>query len=93
MQTRTEIVDELREVERDLRAYQQARDALQRRINEMEGTPRHEIFLQWAVTQVVMNSLIIATVRCEGLIEDYRKVLESMSAPDNVVALVERKPE
>ena len=93
MQTRTEIVDELREVEQDLRAYRQARDALQRRINEMEGTPRQEIFLQWAVTQVVMNSLIIATVRCEGLIEDYRQVLETMDAPDNVVALVERKPE
>jgi hypothetical protein len=88
--TRTEIVDELREVGKDLQAFKKSRDAVQHRINEMEGTPRQETFVNWAATQAILNTLIMTTTRCEGLIEDYRKVLESMDAPNNVVKLVER---
>lgn len=90
---REEIVSELQATRRDLVAFKESRDALQRRINEMEGSPRQETFVGWAATQVIMNGLVLATVRCEGLIEDYRKVLEELDAPDNIVQLVERKPE
>ena len=87
---RADVVDELREVAKDLRAFKESRDAIQRRINDMEGSPRQDTFVQWAATQAILNTLIMATTRCEGLIEDYRKVLEELDAPDNVVELVER---
>lgn len=85
--TRDDIVEELRQVERDMMAFCAARNIIQGRINEMEGTPRKELFVSWAMTQVILNSFILAVVRCEGLIQDYRKVLEDFDAPDNVVKL------
>lgn len=85
--TRDELINEVREVERDHAAFIDARDVLYRRIREMDGTPRQEMFTTWAVTQVILNSFILAIVRCEGLIQDYRKLLETMDAPDNVVQL------
>jgi len=87
---RNEIVDELREVGKDLRSFVAARDAIQKRINELEGTLRQGTFMNWAATQVVLNGLILATVRCEGLIEDYRELLEKADTPNNVIELVER---
>jgi hypothetical protein len=88
--TTDDIVKELREVRKDLRAFIGARDAIQSRINELEGSPRQESFVQWAATQAILNTLILGTTRCEGLIEDYSKLLEQRDPPNNVVQLVER---
>lgn len=86
--TRNEILDELQEVQRDLRMFTVVRDTVQARISEMDHLPeRRKMFVDWPVTQVVLNGLIIAIVRCEGLIEEYQKVLEQMDVPNNVVAL------
>ena len=86
--TRDEILDELEEVHRDFRAFVVARDTVQARISEMDHlTERRKMFVDWPATQVVLNGLIIAIVRCEGLIEEYQRVLEQMDVPDNVVAL------
>ena len=84
---RDEVIEEARQVEKDLMAFHEARSALQRRINEMDGTPRQETFVSWAMTQVILNSFILAIVRCEGLIQDHKKVLDSLDVPDNVVQL------
>ena len=84
---RSEVILELRQVEKDLMSFSEARAVLQRRVHEMDGTPRQEIFLSWAMTQVILNSFILAIVRCEGLIQDHHKVLDSLDVPDNVVQL------
>lgn len=84
---REDIVEELHQVERDLMAFSTARNVIQGRINELEGTPRREAFVSWAVTQVILNSFILAVVRCEGLIQDYKKILEDLDVPNNVVQL------
>jgi len=86
--SREDLLEEISQVQKDLGAFNQARDALQRRVLELEGQPHQEKFLHWAATQAVMNVLILATSRCQGLIEDYGKALEEMDAPDNVVQLV-----
>lgn len=85
--TREQAIEELQQVERDLSAFSAARSTIQQRINEMEGTPRQETFVSWAMTQVILNSFILAIVRCEGLIHDLRKALENLDTPDNVVQL------
>lgn len=85
--TQEAIIEELRQVQKDLEAFSEARGVLQRRINDMEGTPRQEMFVSWAMTQVILNSFILAIVRCEGLVQDHKKVLDDMDAPDNVVQL------
>jgi hypothetical protein len=79
--------EELRQVEKDLRAFSEARGVIQRRINEMDKTPRQEMFVSWAATQVIFNALILAIVRCEGLVEDYHKILDLLDTPDNVIQL------
>jgi hypothetical protein len=88
--TRDDIIQELREVHRDLDAFVQARQLLEARVQEMDQSPRQEMFVKWAAMQVIMNALIIGIVRCEGLVSDYNKVLESMEAPDNIVSLVRK---
>ena len=86
--TRAELIDEIRETRRDLSAFVEARDALQRRILELDGNPsRQRFFSEWAATQALMNVLIMATTRCEGLLEDYQKNLDQMETP-SVVRLV-----
>lgn len=71
-----QILAEIGEVQADLGAFLRARDAIQRRIIELEETPgRHENFIKWAGTQAVMSVLIMCIVRCEGLIEDYTQAL------------------
>ena len=82
---REEVVEELHQVGKDLEAFLKAKAVIQQRINEMEGTARQETFVSWAMTQVLLNSFILATVRCEGMIQDLRKVLETLDTPDNVV--------
>jgi hypothetical protein len=87
--TRKELIDEIRETRRDLRAFIEARDALQRRVREMDDDPcRQEFFTGWAATAALLNVIILATTRCEGLLEDYQKNLDQMETPDNVVRLV-----
>ena len=84
---RNGVIEEIHQVEKDLTAFCEARDVLRRRINEMEGTPRQETFVSWAMTQVILNSFILAIVRCEGLLQDHHRVLDSLDVPDNVVQL------
>ena len=87
--TRTELIDEIAETRRDLEAFLEARDALQRRVSELDSKPqRQRFFTEWAATQALMNVLIMATARCEGLLEDYRHNLDRMETPDNLVRLV-----
>ena len=86
--TRDELIDEIQETRRDLSAFVEARDALQRRVLELDGNPRRQrFFTEWAATQALMNVLIMATTRCEGLLEDYQKNLDQMETP-RVVRLV-----
>lgn len=75
--TRDEIICQLRHTEKDLHAFKQAYDAIQRRIVELEDDPsQREFFVSWAATQASLNVLIMAITRCEGLIEDYKNNLE-----------------
>ena len=88
--TREELIDEIRETRKDLSAFIEARDALQRRVLELDGNPqRQRFFSEWAAVQALMNVLIMATTRCEGLLEDYQKNLDQMGTP-NVVRLVRK---
>lgn len=87
--TRDDLIDEIRETYKDLSSFREARDAIQRRVVEMDGNPkRQEFFLSWAATQALMNVLILATTRCEGLLEDYQRNLMRMETPDNLVSIV-----
>ena len=76
----------------DLAAFKGARDVLGRRMGEMEvDDPRRlEEFEGWACTQVIMNAFILAITRCEGLLEDYQKLLDQLEPPP-VVELVRGK--
>jgi len=85
--SRDEVIAELREVELDLRTFLESKDAIQRRINTLEGTSRQHDFVNWAATQAILNVLIMTITRCEGLMEDYRRILEGMDTPDNVIQL------
>jgi len=89
--TREDVMTEMLEVQKDLDAFCRAKNAIDRRIEEMEGTERQKTFIQWAMSQVIINALIMARVRCEGLMEDYEKALDAMDVPDNVVHLVQDK--
>lgn len=86
--TRDELVDEIEETRRDLRAFTEARDIIQRRVLALDSNPsRQRFFVDWAATQALLNVFILATTRCEGLLEDYQKNLDRMETP-NVVRLV-----
>ena len=85
---RDELIAEIRNLEADLRAYKAARDALQARFVELNGTPRLDAFVNWSATQVIWHGLAMALSQCEGLIEDHKKLLESLDIPENVVNLV-----
>lgn len=85
--TRDELIVEIRETKKDLVALKRSRDIVHARLREQEGTPRHEETIRWPLMQVLINTYIAAIVRCEGLVEDYTKLLREMEAPDNVVRL------
>jgi len=87
--TRDELIKELRETRRDLDILKKSRDLIHTRLREQEGTPRYEDAVRWPLMQVLINTYIAAIVRCEGLIEDYTRLLQEMDAPDNVVQLQE----
>jgi hypothetical protein len=89
---RDEILGEIELVEGDLAAFRAAMDAIAARKHELDDRPdRQAAFLEWPATQAILNVLIMAITRCEGLLEDYRKLLEQDELPDNVVKL-ERIP-
>lgn len=89
--TREDVVTEVREVEKDLLAFKRSRDCLYQRLRELEHRPERRSLLEdWPAFKVIDNGLIMAIVRCEGLLEDYRRILEKMALPDNVV-LLEKK--
>lgn len=92
MQNRDSILKEAHHVEKDLVAFREARDVLGRRMGEMEtdDVKRLEEFERWACTQVVMNGFVLAITRCEGLLEDYQKLLDQLDPPP-VVELVRGK--
>ena len=90
--TRDEMLQEVEHLKRDLKAFDESRDAIQRRILELEGDPRrHDLFVSWPAVQAVLNVQIMGIVRCEGLIEDYLRILRDMEVPNNVVELVREK--
>jgi len=89
--TRDEILEELEQAEGDLAAFRKAMDGITDRKAELEVRPdRQKMFLEWPATQAIINVLIMAITRCEGLLEDYHKLLDELDVPDNVVKL-ERK--
>lgn len=92
--THGDIITEVRELEKDLHSFKQARDVVHARLREMEGNvERHAMMTDWPAFNVVDNGLILAIVRCEGLLEDYRKLLDQEELPDNVLNLkLEKKP-
>lgn len=89
--TRDELIAEIRETTKDLATLRKSRDLVHARLQEQEGTPRYEESLRWPLMQVLINTYIAAIVRCEGLIEDYTRLLRDMEAPDNIVHLEEVK--
>ena len=86
--THDEIIVEMRHTERDLAAFRTAMDSTADRKMELEGDPdRQRMFMEWPATQAALNVMIMAITRCEGIIEDYRTLLETADVPDNVVTL------
>jgi len=85
---RNEILDEIYFVEGDLAAFRSAMNVMEERKQQLEDHPdRQARFLEWPATQALLNVLIMAITRCEGLLEDYRKLLEQLDTPNNVVKL------
>lgn len=83
---RDEILQEIEELGKDLLAFKLSRDILYTRLREMDNQPeRREMLVDWPGMKVVDNGLIMAIVRCEGLIEDHRHLLDGMEVPDNVL--------
>jgi hypothetical protein len=87
---RDELVREYREVGKDLLAFKQARDCLHSRLREIEQPERQSLLRDWPAFCVVDNGLILAIVRCEGLLEDYGRLLDQRS-DDNVIRLERKK--
>ena len=84
--TREDAIREIEELEKDLLAFKRSRDVLYTRLREMDDDPeRREMLIDWPGMKVVDNGLIMAIVRCEGLIEDHRHLLEQMEIPNNVL--------
>ena len=90
--TRDGLIIEIRETNKDLVALKRSRDLIHDRLREQEGTPRYEETVRWPLMQVLINTYIAAIVRCEGLIEDYKRLLQEMEAPNNVVQLEKVEP-
>jgi len=89
--SKEDILRELDEVQKDLQAFKEARDAIQRRSVELENDQsRQDKFVGWAVTQIVLNGLLLGIVKCEGLLDDYRTALERCE-PATVLTLVPNK--
>jgi len=90
---RDEIIGEMRHTERDLMAFKNAMDCLAERKQELDDDPaRQRMFMEWPATQAALNVMIMAITRCEGIVEDYRVLLEKENLPDNVITL-EKKDE
>ena len=90
--TRDDIIDEIREVEKDLCAFKGALDLVLVRTREQEDNEeRYRMFTDWPVTVVVTNTLIIAITKCEGLLQDFHHLLDQMELPENVVPIERKK--
>ena len=76
MATKQEIRGFIREFDKDLRAFNEARDALQRRALAVEDTEHREYFTSASSTQALMHVLNIARVQCEGVLQDLGDRLE-----------------
>ena len=84
---RAEAIDELRETQEDRKAFAKALDAVSARLRDLEDNPaRYEMLRQWPATQVVLNGLVLCVTKCEGIIEEYRELLDQ-DTPDNVVSM------
>ena len=83
---REEILREVREVEKDLRAFKVAMDSVTNRLAELEGgedRDRYETFARWPATQATINVLIMAVVRCEGILEEYHAALDRLGGSES----------
>jgi hypothetical protein len=86
--TREEILTEMRFIEGDLTTFRKAMSAMSGRKLELEqDPPRLQSFMEWPGTQALLNVLIMVISRCEGLLEDYRKLLDEAEMPNNVILL------
>ena len=81
---REELISEINELEQDLLALKKSRDAIQQRVINLEGTTRYKEFVSWPAIVALTAVQVMAIVRCEGLIEDYRHLLDQMETPDNI---------
>lgn len=76
--SRQELAKEIEVNKEDLKAFSEAYARIRQRLVELEGGPHYEFLLEWAGTQAVMNSLVMAITRIEGLIEDMQANLEKL---------------
>jgi hypothetical protein len=80
--TDSDIREMIRKYRRDLLAFQQAKATIQRRTLELESdAEHHDMFVNWAATQVVVNGLVMCISRLMGMIEDLENNLKSRNAP------------
>ena len=86
--TRVEIIARAQRVERDLVAFQRSRDCIKDRMQELqEDDPEYYTeYMDWAAVQALMNVFVLSITRCEGLLEDYQKLLNQC----DVIQLVPR---
>lgn len=89
MATDKEIREMIRQYKADLKAFEEAKNALGTRLSDLEvSDPGHyDNFVKWPATQVVANGLIMCISKCMGLIEDLEENLRKRDAP--VFTLVE----
>jgi len=73
----------LRNYRADLRAFEEAKNILGRRMTELEqDDPEHyDNFVKWPATQVVANGMILCISKCMGVIEDLENNLKQRNAP------------
>ena len=86
---RDDILTEMQFIEGDLKAFRESMNAISDRKSALEEyhPERVQPFMEWPATQALLNVLIMAISRCEGLLEDYRKLLDERDVPNNVIKL------
>jgi len=86
------LIKQLRNAERDLLAFKRAYDAVYGRYIELEDDPIYQKdFYDWPGFQATINVLMMTITRCEGLTEDYRRLLDELDTTAPVIELVRSK--
>jgi hypothetical protein len=91
--TRKELLARILEVEKDRKAFAESRTCIQERILELDGTPHGEFLHEWAGTQALMNVFIMVITRCEGLLEDMNRALDSLPEDRPELRLIKENEE